>query len=241
MFGSIHACLLAAALVAVSAGTAWAADDEADPAAQPAPLLDEDGNPFPPARPVPPPFDPAMPAMRFAELAMADTLMELAISELVERQSESLVVQDLARRLATNHAAIRLILSKAAAGASIKLPTRLDATQRAELDRLSRLSRADLDREYLWLQSVRQPRTLQMYQWQYEDCDDPRLKPFVTGTLPIIVVHARVCDEVHRKVNADEIRVQDKRAAAERKAQQEREQAEAMAAAQKKAARKFKK
>ncbi len=61
---------------------------------------------------------------------------------------------------------------------------------------------------------------------------------------PIIVVHARVADEVHKKINADEIRVQEKRAEAERKAEQARKQAEAQAAvdaAAKKPQRKFKK
>jgi predicted outer membrane protein len=222
-------------------GTAWASGDETDPASQPAPLLDENGVPFPPARPKPDDFNAEIAASRFAELAMADALLEIGLGELVKERGESQAVKDLGHRMVTNHGAIRLILAKAAAASEVPLPVSLDAEQQAVLARLSALSGAELDREYLWEQTLRQPRTLQMYQWQYENCDDPRLKPFAMGTLPIIVVHARVCDEVHRKVNADEIRVQDKRAAAERKALQEREQAEAMAAAQKKAARKFKK
>ncbi len=238
---SMHACLLAAMLAGSPAGSAWAAEDEADAASQPAPLLDEDGNPFPPARPKPADFNAEIAANRFAELAMADALMEIALGELVRERGESEAVRDLGHRLVTNHNAVKLILSKAAAASDVTVPASLDSDQQAVLDRLSALTGAELDREYLWEQSLRQPRTLQMYQWQYENCDDPRLKPFAMGTLPIIVVHARVCDEVHRKVNADEIRVQEKRAAAERKAEQERQQAEAMAAAQKKASRKFRK
>jgi len=53
-------------------------------------------------------------------------------------------------------------------------------------------------------------------------------------------VHARLTDELHKKINADEIRIQEKRAEAERKAELARKQAEAEAAA-KKPARKFKK
>jgi putative membrane protein len=241
MFRSIHACLLAAALAAVPVGTASADEDTTDSAPQPAPLLDENGNPFPPARPKPADFNAEITASRFAELAMADALMEMALGELVKERGASQSVKDLGHRLVTNHGAIKLILAKAAAASEVPVPVSLDAEQQAVLARLSALSGAELDREYLWEQTLRQPRTLQMYQWQYENCDDPRLKPFAMGTLPIVVVHARVCDEVHRKVNAEEIRIQDKRAAAERKAQQEREQAEAMAAAQKKASRKFKK
>jgi hypothetical protein len=112
------------------------------------------------------------------------------------------------------------------------------------LQRLSALSAADLDREYLWEESLRQPRSVALYRWQYENCDDRKLKPFAVGTLPIIVVHARVCDEVHRKINAAEIAVQEKRAAAERKLEQERKLAEAQAAVDanaKKSSRKFKK
>ena len=213
-------------------------------AVPPPPLLDENGNPFPPARPKPAEFNAEIAASRFAELAMADTLMELALSDLVARQGESKPVKDLANRLSTNHTAIKLILTKAAAGSTDALPAALSPEQQQVLDRLAAFRGADLDREYLWEQTIRQPRQLAMYRWQYENCDDPKIKQFAVGTLPIIVVHARVCDEVHRKVNVDEIAVQEKRAAAERKLEQERKLAEAQAAvdaAAKKGQRKFKK
>lgn len=240
------AWMLAALLATVP--VAHAADDAAakpaEGAVEPAaPLLDENGNPFPPARPKPPEFNAEIAASRFAELAMADTLMEIALGELVKRQGESKVAKDLAHRMVTNHTAIRLILSKAA-GAETALPAALDASQQATLDRLTALSGAELDREYLWEQTLRQPRQVAMYRWQYEHCDDQRLKQFAVGTLPIVVVQARVCDEAHRKVNADEIVVQEKRAAAERKLEQERKLAEAQAAADaaaKKSQRKFRK
>lgn len=213
-------------------------------AEQAAPLLDENGNPFPPARPTQPVFNAEIASSRFAELAMADALMEIALGELVQRQGESAAARDFAQRMATNHTAIKLILRKASGNLASTLPTALDAEQQDVLDRLSKLSGTELDREYLWEETLRQPRSVAMYRWQYENCDDKTLKQFAVGTLPIIAVHARVADEVHKKINADEIRVQEKRAEAERKAEQARKQAEAQAAAEaaaKKPQRKFKK
>jgi putative membrane protein len=213
--------------------------DEAPP-----PLLDENGNPFPPARPRPADVNAEIAASRFAELAMADALMEIALGELVKGQAESPAVKDLGHRMVTNNNAIKLILSKAAAESGASLPTTLNAEQEALLQRLSALAAADLEREYLWEQTLRQPRSIALYRWQYENCDDKKLKQFAVGTLPIIVVHARVCDEAHKKVNATEIAVQEKRAAAERKLEQERKLAEAQAAVDanaKKSSRKFKK
>jgi len=246
------ACLLAAsaALGMTTIARAARADDKPakagdDPkAAAVAPLLDENGNPFPPARPKPADFNAEIAATRFAELAMADALMEIALGELVQRQGQAPAVKDLGHRLVADHAAIKLILTKSTTGNADALPTQLNADQQQVLARLAALNGADLDREFLWEETLRQPRQAAMYRWQYENCDDKRLKQFAVGTLPIIVVHARVCDEVHKKVNADEIAVQEKRAAAERKAEQERKQAEAQAAADaaaKKGARKFKK
>ena len=213
-------------------------------AEQPAPLLDENGNPFPPARPTAPAFNAEIASSRFAELAMADALMEIALGELVQRQGESAAARDFGQRMVTNHTAIKLILRKASGNLANNLPTTLDADQQAVLDRLGKLSGAELDHEYLWEETLRQPRSVAMYRWQYENCDDKTLKQFAVGTLPIITVHARVADEVHKKINADEIRVQEKRAEAERKAEQARKQAEAQAAAEaaaKKPQRKFKK
>ncbi len=213
-------------------------------AEQPAPLLDENGNPFPPARPTAPAFNAEIASTRFAELAMADALMEIALGELVQRQGELAAARDFGQRMVTNHTAIKLILRKASGDLASALPTALDADQQLVLDRLSKLSGAELDHEYLWEETLRQPRSVSMYRWQYENCDDKNLKQFAVGTLPIIVVHARVADEVHKKINADEIRVQEKRAEAERKAEQARKQAEAQAAvdaAAKKPQRKFKK
>lgn len=240
---------LSTTLALMPCAVASAADDTSaktgqDPKTTPAPLLDENGNPFPPARPKAADFNAEIAATRFAELAMADALMEIALGELVQRQGQAQAVKDLGRRLVTDHTAVKLILSKAAAGTVENLPAQLDAGQQQVLARLAALTGADLDREFLWEETLRQPRQVAMYRWQYENCDDKRLKQFAVGTLPIMVVHARVCDEVHKKVNADEIAVQEKRAAAERKAEQERKQAEAQAAADaaaKKGARKFKK
>ncbi|MFZ4723242.1 MAG: DUF4142 domain-containing protein [Phycisphaerales bacterium] len=210
----------------------------------PPPLLDENGNPFPPARPKAPEVNAEIAASRFAELALADALMEIELGELVKRSGESQAVKDLGHRMVTNNTAIKLILTKAAAESGASLPTELSGEQAAVLQRLSTLAAADLDREYLWEQALRQPRSIALYRWQYENCDDKKLKQFAMGTLPIIVVHARVCDEVHKKVNATEIAVQEKRAAAERKLEQERKLAEAQAAVDanaKKSSRKFKK
>jgi len=212
----------------------------ADGANAPAPLLDENGNPFPPPRPTAQPFNAEIAATRFAELAMADALMEIALGELVQRQGESPSVKDFGHRMVTNHTAIKLILSKAAKGTGQALPTTLDDDQQQVLERLTALSGAALDHEYLWEETLRQPRTASMYRWQFENCDEKQLKQFAVGTLPIIIVHARLTDELHKKINADEIRIQEKRAEAERKAELARKQAEAEAAA-KKPARKFKK
>ena len=230
-----------AALAATPADSKKPSDGAQPP---PAPLLDEQGNPFPPARPKPADFNAEIASARFAELAMAETLMELALADLVTRQGDARPVKDLAHRLSTNHTAIRLILGKASAGSAATLPTALSPEQQQVLDRLAALHGPDLDREYLWEQTLRQPRQLTLYRWQYENCDDPKLKQFAVGTLPIIAVHARVCEEVHRKANAEEIAVQEKRAAAERKLEQERKLAEAQAAADasaKKGQRKFRK
>lgn len=207
-------------------------------------LRDEYGNPFPPPRPVPPPFNAEIAATRFAELAMADVLMELALGEIAKRQGGAEAVKDLGHRMVTNHTAIRLILSKAAAAADAPVPDALTPEQQDEVDRIGALSGPDLDREYLWLMVERQPRAMAMYRWQYDNCDAATLKQFAVGTLPIIAVHARIADELHKKVNAEEIRLQERRAEAQRKADAERKAAEAAAAAaetQKKSQRRFKK
>lgn len=207
-------------------------------------LRDEYGTPFPPPRPVPPPMNVEIAASRFAELAMADALVEVALGEIVRQQGSADEVKDLGHRMVTNHTAIRLILSKAAKASDATVPDALDPDQQAMVERIRLLSGPELDREYLWLMMARQPRTLAMYRWQYDNCDAKALKQFAVGTLPIIAVHARLADELHKKVNAEEIRLQEKRAEAQRKADAERKAAEAAAAAaetQKKSQRRFKK
>jgi len=211
---------------------------------EPKPLLDENGNPFPPPRPKAPDFNAEVAASRFAELAMADVLMELALAQLVKQNGETKSVRDYAHRMVTNHTAIQLLLAKAAAASGVTLPSELTADQMQVLERLSAFTGESLDREYLWEESIRQPRTMAMYRWQYDNCDEDKLKVFVVGTTPIIQVHTRIADELHKKVNAQEIRLLELRVEAERKAEQERKQAEAQAAAEaaaKKNTRKFKK
>ena len=72
-----------------------------------------------------------------------------------------------------------------------------------------------------------------MFRWQYDNCQDPELKAFAMGTLPIIVTHQRLGEAMHQDINKDEIRAEADRKAAEAKAAEQKraEDAAAQAAA----------
>jgi putative membrane protein len=214
--------ILSAAALAIAMSAA--AGDP--PAAAPAPQQ-------PAAAPAPEKPDPSMPVDAFLKQAAENDAVEVALGQLAMSNGAAQQVKDFGHRMAANQTAIQVLVAKAARKKEVALPGAMSPEAAADVERLRGLQGADFDHAYARLMSERARKALDMYRWQYENCQDPDVKAFVMGTTPLIASQQRLGEAMHQDINKDEIRAEAERKAAEAKAAEQKraEDAAAQAAA----------
>jgi putative membrane protein len=83
----------------------------------------------------------------FAEQAMMANVAEIKLGELAQKKAQNAAVKDFAQMMVRDHTKAKNELKQAAKG--IDEPKQLDAKHQALSDRLSKLSGAEFDREYM--------------------------------------------------------------------------------------------
>ncbi len=205
-----------------SAVATAAGDGTASPAAAPA------------AVPAPPP-EPSMTPEEFLRYVDADCRLQVELARREVANGSMPKVKSYAERVATNHAAIEAIVRKVAKASNLSLDGSPAPGAEAAAARMKDLGGEALDKAYAMYMAESQPAVLAAYRWQYDNCKDEAVRAFAMQTMPIVGVHQRIGDELHKDVNREEIRLAAEKKAAEEKAAEEKRIADAMAAAQKNA------
>ena len=172
--------------------------------------------------------DHSMTPEEFVKAVANSDRFQIQLAKIVLSSTSPETVQDFALRMKANHTAIELLVVKLAAAQAIPLDTTLSAEDQSKIAELSALSGDALAEAYMALMAERNPKTLAMYRWQYDNCSNPEIKSFAMQTMPIIGTHARLAEQLNAIVNKESIRL-----AAELKAAQVKaaEEAKALAAA----------
>ena len=165
--------------------------------------------------------DYALEPSAFTKSVARTDLLEIALAKLVLAQGETPSVKDFAKRMLTNHTAIQVIVTKVAADTQVELPTALDADDEATVARFAAMNGVALDKAYMAYLAELHPKTLASYRWQYDNCKDTVVKPFIGGTMPIIGTEQRMSETLNAEVNKEEIRLAAEQKAAEQKAAEE--------------------
>jgi putative membrane protein len=221
------------ALAALAAGCASAPKDAAAAvAAAPSPAAAE----APPSPPPPPP-EPRMEPAEFLRWADAQCALQSGIAARVVASGEDAKTRDYARRIVANHAAIDVIVRKVAKaqGTPIDAAAAPPAEAEAAEARFRDLSGLALDKAWVAYMAESQQQALAAYRWQYDNCKDEAVRAFASQTLPIVGMHQRIGDELHKDLNKEEIRLAAEKKAADEKAAEEKRIADAMAEAKRNA------
>src|SRR4029079_5565623 len=98
--------------------------------------------------------------------AAMDGMTEVALGNLALQRAQSDSVKQFAQQMVTDHTAANTELTQLAAGKNVTLPTALDAKHQAMVDKLSKLSGADFDREYMKMMVNDHEKAVKMFQDQ---------------------------------------------------------------------------
>jgi putative membrane protein len=139
----------------------------------------------------------------FAKQAAGGGMAEIKLSQLAMDRAQSLEVKQFARKMVEDHSKANTELQQIAEKQNLALPQKLDGKQQAAYDKLSKLSGADFDREYMKAMTADHDATVVKFKNESLYGQDPELKSFAMKTLPVIEKHDSMAHSDAEKVKAE--------------------------------------
>jgi len=127
-------------------------------------------------------------------------LAEVELGRLAAQKGQSADVKRFGQRMVSDHSKANAELKKLAASKGITLPAEMNAEQKAERDKLAKLSGPEFDREYMSLMVEDHNKDVAAFQEEAKDGSDPDIKSFAAKILPTLQEHQRMSKEIKAKL-----------------------------------------
>ena len=141
-------------------------------------------------------------SIKFAPTAAQGGLAEVELGRLAVQRAADPAVKEFGQRMVTDHSRANAELKAVAARKNIQLPTDLSSSQKSTMDKLSKLSGAEFDREYMSDMVKDHETDVKEFETQAKEGTDTEVKEFATKTLPTLQAHLQMARNVARKVGA---------------------------------------
>ena len=125
----------------------------------------------------------------FTTTAAQGGLTEVKLGNLALAKAQSADVKQFAEMMVADHTKANDDLKEVAAKKSVALPTEVSDEQKSMLDRLSKLSGADFDKEYVKAMVDDHEKDVKEFQTQSQSGTDADVKAFAARTLPTLQSH----------------------------------------------------
>ena len=149
-----------------------------------------------PARGVPPRGDFRNFVMKAAQGGMA----EVEMGRLAAQKGQNAEVKRFGQRMVTDHSKANTELKKLAGTKSIELPTAIGAEEKADVDKLSKLTGAEFDREYMSMMVEDHDKDVAEFQNQAQSGTDADIKAWAAKTLPVLQEHQKLAHDINGKL-----------------------------------------
>jgi putative membrane protein len=138
--------------------------------------------------------------MKFVHEAAMGGMLQVQLGKVAQEKAQSQDVKDFGARMVTDHTGVNTELKQLADKKGITLPDKLDARHEKIVDKLSKLSGADFDKEYMKLMVKGHEGDVAAFKKASKDLKDPDLKDFATKTLPAFEEHLKLAKETSAKI-----------------------------------------
>lgn len=135
----------------------------------------------------------------FMTEAAAGGMAEVELGRLAAQKGQSADVKKFGQKMADDHSKANDELKQLAARKGVTLPAGMTDEQKEEKDKLSKLSGAEFDKEYMKLMVDDHDKDVSAFQDEAEDGDDADVKSFASKTLPTLQEHQRMAKEIKGK------------------------------------------
>jgi putative membrane protein len=137
---------------------------------------------------------------KFVEEVAKGGLKEVELGKLAEQKASNSAVKDFGKKMAKDHEKTNDELKSHMKNWGVSAPASLDAKDQAEKDRLSKLSGAEFDREYMSHMVADHRKDVSEFQKHSSSASNADLKSFASKTLPTLQEHLRLAEQTHAQV-----------------------------------------
>jgi putative membrane protein len=137
--------------------------------------------------------------MQFATTAAKGGIAEVALGQMAEKQAASPDVKAFGQRMVTDHKKANDELNEAAKADGVTIPQGLTGEHNADAQKLSKLSGAEFDREYMKLMVEDHKKDVALFEKESKSGKDSNVKQFAAKTLPTLREHLRMAEDIASK------------------------------------------
>ena len=137
----------------------------------------------------------------FAMQADEGNTAEITTSQLALKKSKNPEVKTYAQQMITDHTKLRSDMAPLASQMGVTTPQPLNATHKAESQRLMAMSGKDFDMEYIKAMDMDHHKTLGMFQNEAANTQNADLKAAVQQATTVIQQHTDMADQMAQKMS----------------------------------------
>jgi putative membrane protein len=138
----------------------------------------------------------------FAKDAAIGGRFEVDMGKTAESKGQNQAVKDFGKHMVDEHSKANDKLTAVAKDLKLTLPSALDQKHKDTVDRLSKLSGAQFDREYIAEMVKDHQEDASQFQKQISAGKNAQLKSFASDTLPMIQQHLKMAQDTQSKLGA---------------------------------------
>ncbi|MGE5439489.1 MAG: DUF4142 domain-containing protein [Bacteroidota bacterium] len=136
----------------------------------------------------------------FVTDAASGGMMEVELGTMAVQNASSQEVKDFGRRMIDDHSKANDELKSIAAKENIPVPAALKDENRDDVDKLSKLSGSDFDKEYIDMMVKDHQKDIKNFEDMAQNAQSPELKQFAQKTLPTLRQHLKMAQDIQDKM-----------------------------------------
>jgi putative membrane protein len=138
----------------------------------------------------------------FVKDAAQGGLMEVQLGKLAQEKAGNEKVKEFGKRMEQDHSKANDELKKIASDKGIQLSTDLDKKHKGKVDKLTKLSGADFDKQYMDTMVSDHKEDIKKFQREADQGKDADLKQFASQTLPTLKEHLQLAESTAQQVKS---------------------------------------
>jgi len=138
----------------------------------------------------------------FVKEAAQGGLMEVQLGKLAQEKAGNEKVKEFGKRMEQDHSKANDELKKIASDKDIQLSNDLDKKHKGKVDKLTKLSGADFDKQYMGAMVSDHKEDIKKFQRVADKGKDADLKQFASQTLPTLKQHLQLAESTAQQVKS---------------------------------------